>query len=109
MVMSITLLTACGTVQDTSGKTLGTVETTVDGAMKGWASWVVAGHTTPTQEAQVQVAYAEYQAAYQVASTAWITAVNNKDTTTMNQIVAQLTADAQPLETLITSLEGGVK
>lgn len=56
-------LTGCGTWQQTTYKTAGTITITADTAMKAWAEYVVAGHAKPDQEVKVRDAYAKYQAA----------------------------------------------
>jgi len=92
------LMTSCGcaTWQDAAGKSLASASASVDAAMQGWAVWVVNGHATAQQEAAVREAYGRYQAAMQLASTAYQSAVSAKDKTLMQTalaVVAQSRAD----------------
>ena len=68
--------------QTTAGKFLSSVAVTVDGAMKGWAIWVVDGHTTTQDEAQVKAVYTQYQFYMKVATNAYSLAVSTGDTST---------------------------
>ena len=95
----------CKSVQDTSGKTLIGIETTVNAAMQGWATWDAEGHATPAQEAQVKALYTQYQAAFTIAANTWISAQASGDTATMTSVIATLSSQATPIVALITQIE----
>lgn len=56
-------LTACSTV----GKTLATTATTVDAAMKSYATFVALGKVSEKDQAKVKVAYQDYQKSFTIA------------------------------------------
>ena len=101
----VALGSGCSTVQDTSGKTLIGIETTVNAAMQGWATWDAEGHATPAQEAQVKALYTQYQAAFTIAANTWISAQASGDTATMTSVIATLSSQATPIVALITQIE----
>lgn len=78
---SVVLLTeeGCATTggwQSVAGRFLATTATTVDGAMQGWAAYVVTSKTPDTNQAPVRQLYAEYQAVFAVATNAYVLAVS---------------------------------
>lgn len=89
------LLCGCATTtwQDTTAKTLVTVATTVDAAMKAWAIHVVNDNVPAVNQEPVQQAYVQYQVSFNIAKTTYVTAIANKDNSLVSQVIAQLQAN----------------
>lgn len=96
----------CVTFEANAGKSLATVATTVDAAMKGWASWVVAGKTTPDQEAKVKFAYGQYQISMDIAKNAYLTSVASTDKSVFETANLVLQQNKQNLLNLIQTFQG---
>lgn len=86
------LATGCATYLENTGKTLASVAITVDGAMKGWASWVKSGHATQGDEDKVKAAYEKYQLAMQTAEDAYLGVAKLDSTDTENALSVALAA-----------------
>lgn len=95
------ILAGCNTFKDTSAKTITTVALTVDGAMKGWASWIVLNPVPADQENRVRTAYGQYQIAMGSAQVAYIAAVDSGDKSGWAQASAALQASQSGLLQLI--------
>ncbi len=95
------LLLGCASFNNTAGKLLVSAAMTVDASMKGWASYVVAGGSTPEQENEVKTLYKKYQAAMSVAQTAYVAAASGGDKTVWNNASAALTASSGALSSLV--------
>lgn len=69
----IALLLFCGcatkplTPEEVAYRTIGTIAHTVDGAMKGWGTYVAEGKATIEQEAQVKEAHDTYRSMMRIA------------------------------------------
>ncbi len=84
MVGVVVVLMGCATASSrfsaVAGKFLSSTALTVDAAMQGWASWVVAGKATPADEASVRAVYGNYQVAMGLATNAYALVVITGDT-----------------------------
>ena len=66
-ILSLLLFTGCaGTPERNAYRVIGTTATTVDAAMKVWATHVAAGKASAADELKVNFAYAKYQNAARV-------------------------------------------
>lgn len=104
--LSLLALVACASFQATSGKLLVTTAATVDAAMKGWATYVVANNVPESGQTQVRIAYANYQLAMKAAQQAYGAAVSSGDQSGWQTASAALTASSTALTQLVASLEG---
>lgn len=86
------LATGCATYLENTGKTLASVAITVDGAMKGWASWVKTGHATQANEDSVKAAYEKYQLAMQTAEDAYLSVSKLSTPDTQKAVTVALAA-----------------
>ena len=101
-VFALVALVGCASFQNSAGKTLASVATTVDAAMKGWAAYVVAGGASEVQQNEIKVLYRQYQIAMFAAETAFIELSKTGDRTSWSQ--------AEPnLVKVQTSLLGTIK
>jgi hypothetical protein len=112
VVMAALVCAGCASFQQNAGKTLASIATTVDAAMKSWATYVVVtGKATPAQEAQVKGAYAQYQAAMTSAVAAYGGLSSAAGQPAWNQALATLTGVQTTLLQLVQALTqtGGAK
>lgn len=91
IVLSFSIL-GCSTYQQTTGKMLASVAITVDGSMKGWASWVKMGKATQSEQDNVKSAYEKYQLAMQTAEDAYLAVLKLDTTDTENALKVALAA-----------------
>src|SRR5687767_6781971 len=63
-------LSACANLERNAYRTIGTIITTVNGAMDGWRDYVHAGKATPVEQAKVKEIYHRYLGALGVAEAA---------------------------------------
>lgn len=107
----LAFLVGCATFNDKAGKSLATVASTVDAAMKGYARYVVIAQLTDAQQAPVKAAYIKYQASMTVAEKAYIELVKNNDQTSWTAALNVLTATEADLLSLVSSFtaKGGAK
>ncbi len=75
------VLVGCTTFQSNAGKFLATTATVVDTSMQAWASFVVAGKTTPAEQAKVRELYLSYQGYMMVATNSYALAMTTGDYT----------------------------
>lgn len=93
--------TGCSTT-NTQAKLLASTVLTVDAAVKGWHSFVVAGGGSQEQDAKVQLAYIKYQAFEALAEKALITSMQTGDKTFYTQANIQLQAAQKEILDLVT-------
>ena len=111
LALSALLAAGCTTTpQDAAGKTLITIQQTVDQTLKGWAKWVVLHENTtrPVAEAtqaRVQGAYEKYQAAMKVARTAYVSATSTNDPNALASALAAVTAAQAEIVQLVALLQ----
>lgn len=97
----------CAIVQNNAGKTLATVATTVDAAMKGWATYVVMGQASASQEDQVRAAYVRYQACLATANAAYQGLASAGGQPAWEQALASLQGAQGTLLELVAAFSGG--
>jgi hypothetical protein len=102
-VACVALFTGC----QSTGKVLSSAAVTVDAAMKGWATWVANGYSTPDQEVKVKVAYGRYQASMEVAKTAYVTASVSSNKPVLDKALELLSASETDLINLINLFQKG--
>ncbi len=102
---SVALLSACVSFQNSAGKLLATTATTVDAAMKGWATWVAKNPPNPLAEAKVRDAYQKYQASMTIACNAYTNAVATGERSGWKIASDVLTANQTSLLNLVKSFE----
>ena len=109
-LVALAFLVGCATFNDKAGKSLATVASTVDAAMKGYARYVVIAQLNDTQQAPVKAAYVKYQASMTVAEKAYIELVKNNDQTSWTAALNVLNATEADLLALVSSfMKGGAK
>ena len=105
LVVLLASMIGCANLQSNAGKTLATIASTVDGAMKGWAAYVVAsGQVSDSQQASVRDAYLKYQACMVTAQAAYNGLASSSDQTAWNQALAALTAAQGTLVQLVSAI-----
>jgi hypothetical protein len=95
LVLAVFVMTACGTSKS-SYQTFAAVKTGVDVGMSAWADRVVAGKTTPQQQAQVKAAFEAYQTAY-------VAAINHAVSGSSSPAPAEVIAAAANITNLLVS------
>jgi hypothetical protein len=100
-IVSLLFLPLGCQTQNAAGKTISTVAVTVDGAMQGWAVWVVKGNTTQEQQAKVNSAYEKYQTAMAATSKVYAVVANNPDQSALTLALVSLDACKSELLALI--------
>ena len=104
LVVLLASMIGCASFQSNAGKSLATIASTVDAAMKGWAAYVVAsGQVSDSQQASVRDAYLKYQACMVTAQAAYNGLASNSDQTAWNQALAALNAAQGTLVQLVSA------
>lgn len=110
LVLTVTLfISGCAsTWQDNAGKSLVTVEATVDAALKAWETYSVQTGIADNdpKELQVKALYIQYQNAFSGAIRAYNASVASKDQSGWIQASAALTASEGNLLVLVQQLQG---
>lgn len=104
--LAVFLVVGCATKNNIVGRSLMTTDVTVDGAMQGWATWVVAKKATLEQDNQVRLAYTKYQIAFGQALELYKVYYKTNDKSALDQADALLTAASQAVLNTITTLKG---
>lgn len=99
--------TGCASANRTAYQTVGVTQITVDAAMNAWGAYVASGKAGETQEAQVKLAYQQYQATAVTVIDAARAAGANANAPILNQAVAAASASLNNLINLVKSF--GVK
>ncbi len=97
--IALTFLIGCATTggwQSSSGKFLASSAIVEDTAMHGWAVLVMAGQTTPDEQARIRSLHEQYQNSMAIATNAYVLAIKINDVTVFtgpsNQLFATRSA-----------------
>lgn len=105
VAIALVALMGCASFQSNAGKSLATVATTIDAAMKGWAGYVVAGGASETQQTEVKAVYHQYQVVMFAAETAYIEMSKTGDRTAWQKASDALTASQNQILALIKTFQ----
>lgn len=107
-IATLLVVTGCQT-QNSAGRVLASTVMTVDAAMQGWGTYVRTAHPPASEEAQVKLAYEQYQVAEMAAEQAYLAYVKSGDVSSWVKASNAMVAARESLVTLIAMLNPPTK
>ena len=101
LIACVALVAGCATWQDAGGKTLASIDVTVDAGMRGWFAYTKNHEISEAEHARVKALYEKYQLAFEAMEQAYIASVKVKDKSIFEQAKAAAMASKDELLTLI--------
>lgn len=105
-IFALLFLVGCASFNSNAGKTLASVATSVDTAMKSYAVYVAVNNVPAQKQSPVRMAYGNYQLAMSAAESAYISLVKTGDRTAWVKASEALVASQGPLLALIAQITG---